>query len=314
MRRLIAPVVIVIVFVVAAEHFVGWRSLVYPWLFIDDPLLILLAVALLGVTYVIRAFRVYRYFRLRRGFALCLRLLLQHTMLVNILPMRTGELAFPALMKRYFGMPIQRSLPALLWLRALDLHALLCVPIAIVAATGESLAAWLAMLAAVVWFALLLAVFFSSRALASFAARRETRPFKIAHDVLVAVPQSFGDLVENWLLTMTNWALKLAVFAWIIHSFSSQGYAPSLAGAIGGELSGILPIQGVANFGTYEAGVVAAMRALGVATSEALTGAVNLHLFVLGVSIGGGLLALLLPAAAAQQRSERDTHPGAYSS
>jgi hypothetical protein len=309
MRRLVASVVIVIVFVVAAEHFVGWRSLVYPWLFIDDPLLILAAVALLGVTYVIRAFRVYRYFRLRSGFGSCVRLLLQHTFLVNVLPMRTGELAFPALMKRYFGMSIQRSVPALLWLRALDLHALLSVPIVLVAVTKNSMPAWLAVVAGVVWLGMLFVIYFCSQTLAEFAARRDTKVFRLAQSVLAAFPRSLGELIENWLLTMVNWTLKLAVFAWIIHAFSSQSYAPSLAGAIGGELSGILPIQGFANIGTYEAGVVAAMRAVGVTTSDALTGAVNLHFFVLGVSICGALLALLLPMPAAS-RDHREGVPG----
>jgi uncharacterized membrane protein YbhN (UPF0104 family) len=109
------------------------------------------------------------------------------------------------------------------------------------------------------------------------------------------VPKRTAAFIENWALTMINWALKIAVFALIIDTFSASGYVASLAGAVGGELSAVLPIQGFARIGTYEAGVVAAMRPFGIGPAEALTGAVNLHLLVLGVSIVCALLSLLIP-------------------
>jgi hypothetical protein len=289
-----ASVVSASVFGVIAVQFVGWKSLLYPWRFIDSPLHLLLAVSLLGLTYVIRALRLYRYFRLRDGFGSCVRLLLQHTMLANLLPLRAGELAFPALMKHYFSVPLNRSFAALLWLRVLDLHAVLWITILLGAAVVE-MAPVLVAAIAISWLLLPLAVSYSAQSLTSLLGKRDTRLLRALRDVLAAVPQSFGKLVENWLLTLLNWGLKLAVFAWIIQVFSALGYRSSLAGAIGGELSGVVPIQGFANFGTYEAGVVAAMRVVGVAVNDALTGALNLHLFSLGVSICGGLLAFLIP-------------------
>jgi hypothetical protein len=309
MRGQLAAIAILITFVVAAEQLVGWRTLIYPWFVIEDPLLIVAAVLLLSLTYVIRALRIYRYFRLQSGFGSCLRVLVQHTLLVNILPMRAGEFAFPALMKRYFGMPVHRSLPALLWLRALDLHVLLCIPILVVAMTWDSRTSRIAMVVAVVWVMLLALVFLSSRALASLMIGRDSKFFRLGCCVLAAVPASPRSLLDDWLLTMANWILKLAVFAWIIHMFSSQSYLPSLAGAIGGEVSSMLPIQGFAGFGTYEAGVVAAMRTLGVTTNDALTGAMNLHLFVLGVSTCAALMALLLPVTATDERGKRAALP-----
>jgi uncharacterized membrane protein YbhN (UPF0104 family) len=148
---------------------------------------------------------------------------------------------------------------------------------------------------ALVWLALPFVAFRLSRAIAPPAAESTRKIERIMFDLLAAVPKETAAFMENWALTMINWALKIAVFALIIDTFSASGFLASLAGAVGGELSAILPIQGFARIGTYEAGVVAAMRPFGVTPAEALTGAVNLHLLFLGVSIVCALLSLLIP-------------------
>jgi uncharacterized membrane protein YbhN (UPF0104 family) len=68
-----------------------------------------------------------------------------------------------------------------------------------------------------------------------------------------------------------------------------------LIGVLGAELSSILPFHGIAGGGTYELAAVAALVPFGVSPEAALVGAVNLHLFLLGVTLLLGLLALLLP-------------------
>jgi len=307
-RRLLLSVAIAVVFAVAAQIFVGWRALVYPWLFIDDPLSLSAAVGLLGATYVIRALRLYRYFHLRRGFMACVRVLLQHTLLINLLPFRTGELAFPALMSRYFGMPAARSLAALVWLRALDFHVLVWIPLLLVTWAATPTVAAVAGVLCVLWLGALFAALLLARSPRIPEVEAPTKLAQIARDVLAAVPATAGELMENWFLTLLNWALKLAVFAWIIRVFSGEPYMPSLVGAIGGELSSVLPIQGIAGIGTYEAGVVAAMSALGVAVSTALTGAVNLHFLFLGVSIVGAGVALLIPTPGVYRREGQSTN------
>jgi hypothetical protein len=290
MPRLALAIAILIVSAAAAQYLVGWRSLVYPWSFIDDPFALTIAVILIGATYALRAWRLFRYFELRTGFLSCLRVLSQHTLLLNVLPLNAGELAFPALMKRHFGVPLRRSLPALLWLRALDLYALLSVALLAFGMRSGPLV----LAPALVWLALPFVAFRLSRAIAPPAEPR-SKLERLARDLLAAVPKATAAFIENWALTMINWALKIAVFALIIDTFSASGYLASLAGAVGGELSAILPIQGFARIGTYEAGVVAAMRPFGIGPAEALTGAVNLHLLFLGVSIVCALLSLLIP-------------------
>ena len=88
--------------------------------------------------------------------------------------------------------------------------------------------------------------------------------------------------------------MKLAVFAWVLQLFASLTTAAAFAGAIGGDLTSVLPVHGIAGAGTYEAGVVAALTPFGVPLTGALMAAVNLHLFMLGLSLAGGGLALLL--------------------
>ena len=51
----------------------------------------------------------------------------RHNLFNNLLPMRAGEASFPVLMRRYFDVPLARSLAALLWFRLMDVHALAAV-------------------------------------------------------------------------------------------------------------------------------------------------------------------------------------------
>src|SRR5687767_15917251 len=109
MRRLAVSLAIVAVFIVLVEEFFGWHSLLEPWRSLDHPAILLAPVLLIAASYLVRTLRVYRYFGFDRGFYAMLRLLLQHNALVVLLPMRTGELAFPLLMRRIFRTPVEES-------------------------------------------------------------------------------------------------------------------------------------------------------------------------------------------------------------
>jgi uncharacterized membrane protein YbhN (UPF0104 family) len=92
-----------------------------------------------------------------------------------------------------------------------------------------------------------------------------------------------------------TWLLKLAAFAAVLRHFLAVDFWKVLAGVIGAELSSVLPFHGIAGAGSYELATVAAMLPFGVSATDALTGAVNLHLFVLGTTLILGLFALLIP-------------------
>jgi uncharacterized membrane protein YbhN (UPF0104 family) len=294
---------VVVGFAIAVELVLGWRAVLAPW-GLQGPSFVASTAALMLLGYFIRTLRIQRYFRFGRGFAGCARMVLQHNMLVNLLPMRSGEVAFPVLMKRYFGMPAERSVPALLWLRLLDLHALVFIltiasafvlpwPVSALLATGM----------------LVLPVMVLPRAarLAAFLGTQGTRPARLIGKALNALPRARAELIEQWLWTIAAWAAKVAAYAWVIATFASVGPTPAVIGAVGGELVSVVPVHGPASLGTYESGIVAAMAPLGVPFGRALHGAVNLHLLVLGVSMLAGLAAFLIPAGVNRGSRESPT-------
>ena len=114
------------------------------------------------------------------------------------------------------------------------------------------------------------------------------------HDLMVALPDHPLTFARALLWTVVNWALKLAVFAWLLSVFTGLPLSSSWSGATTGELSSVLPIHGLAGAGTYEAGVLVGLLPWGIEKTAALAAAVNLHLFVLGSTfILTGLLVVL---------------------
>lgn len=286
-------------FVAWLEHLIGWRRLLVPWLSLSLPALFA-ALVLMLCTYVLRAWRIYDYFRpaMSGHFLAALRLTLLHNFFNNLLPMRTGEAAFPVLMRRYFAVPMERSVPSLLWLRVLDLHVLLAIGWSAVsqrylsdALGGPLLILWLA----------LPAILFMTRAW--FAARlvgRSGRLVGLLSSLLDGLPAQAGLFWRAWAWTALNWGVKLGVMAFIFTRFDALPWLVTLPGVIGGELGSVLPVHGLAGMGTYEAGVMAALAPQGVGLTQALAAAVNLHLFILGATVLGAGLARLLPTPAGQ--------------
>lgn len=289
--RLAAPLTITAVFAGAVEWYVGWAELLAPWRSLSCAALLAATLGLLA-SHGTRALRVHDYFghpvRSRRG--ACLQLVLRHNLFNNVLPMRSGELAFPVLMQRRFGIGPAQSLPGLLWFRLLDLHALvlLAAPFWAMFAPPTLLAAALAAWLAIPWLAWRVATRFAARSRNS--SRRMAGLLRRLH---AGLPQSRGVFWWSLVWTLATWALKLAAFVWLLRAFAPLPLAHAVVGAIGGELTSVLPIHGAGGFGTYEAGIIAATVASGIDTVTLLGAAVNLHLFVLGLTLATGLMALL---------------------
>lgn len=262
-----------------------------------SPISLTLAVAAFAASYLLRAARVYDEFREQTGarFSAILRLTLVHNAMVNILPFRSGEAAFPVLLNRWFGVTTTRAVVALLWLRIQDAFVVLA-------------------LAAFVWpdlhlglrLAWVLAVVVAAWLIPAWAARHpelETRTGRFAaslHRIREALAESTYQPVRGWVWTLANWSIKLLAEAWLLAVLIGSGLATGLAGALGVELAAILPIQGVAGFGTYEAGGAALLAPHGINFQQGLNAALALHLFVIACSLlAGGLAASLLPGAPA---------------
>jgi uncharacterized membrane protein YbhN (UPF0104 family) len=291
--------------VIAGVSFtVGWGSLLAPWRDLSPgellPLLLLSA-----ASYGLRAVRVYDYFRPRfRGrFPTVLRLSVLHNSANNLLPMRAGEIIFPWLMGRYFGHGVLDATVALVWIRLLDLHALGLIGILTLSLRQPS---WVWSLAALAWLGLLPLVDRARRLLPGTSGRL-VRFLRMAAE---AAPASEARVLRVYLWTALIWASKFAAFAALLHHFLPVPLWLVLTGVMGAELSSVLPFHGVAGSGSYELAMVAALIPLGVSAEAALTGAVNLHLFLLGVTLLLGGLAFLLPVQSAAPTLEKSLGEG----
>jgi len=285
---------VLLAFLLLVQYYIGWGRLLAPWRLLD-PWLLLLAVAMVLASYGLRALRLYDYFRggMEGAFRLAFKLMLQHNLANNLLPMRSGELAFPLLMSRLFAIPLERSLPALLWFRLFDLHTLGLL--ALLAIGGRWLTGLPLLLLGTVWLLLPWLLFFGNHwLLARLPDAPRGRLTGLLLKLLRGAPGRTGLLLRTWLWTLLNWLVKLGAFAWLLGLFAHISAAPALLGVIGGELTSVLPVHGIAGVGTYEAGIVAALLPTGMGGGEALAAAVNVHLFLLGVTLLGGVLSLLL--------------------
>lgn len=275
--------------IVWVESTLGWRQTLAAWTDIPLTTLLLLAAATLA-SYGLRALRAYLYFGHPHGhpFSAYLRINLLHNALNNLLPMRLGEASFPLLMKRRFALPVLNTAAGLVWIRLMDLH-------------------WLALLVS-----LLASMLFGPLFLLP----------ALALPLLPVIMLRYGARLTNWLpgplqpparlltehgplsplrglqlylLTCLLWSLKLVVLMLVVQHFIAIPGLQGLLGIIFADLSSVLPIHGLAGAGTFEGAMAAALLPFGIATDDILLAAVNLHLYVLGVTLISIPAALLIP-------------------
>lgn len=270
-----------------------WRELAASFSRLDA-LALLPALAGLALSYGLRALRVHDEFRHEAPapgrFAACLRIVLIHNAMVNVVPFRGGEAAFPLLLRQTFGTPLPRALASLFWFRLQD--ALVVGVVAMGVWPGLPLAVRIAAVAALVLVALILPRW--ARADHDWGARG------VLGARLGKLRDALGDSTRHarlgWLWTVANWSVKFAAQAWLLAALLNSSALSAASGVLGAELAAILPIQGVAGFGTYEAGAAVALLPAGIDFETGLRAALALHLFVIGSALVAGALAALLLA------------------
>lgn len=241
-------------------------------------------------SYGLRAWRIAREFADVAGmrWILALRIVLAHTALVNVLPMRSGELGFPWLMRRALNVPWLDASASLLWLRLQDASVLGVLAIWMWPGLdlGWRLGTMVALLAGLV---------LGMRWLQGLS----RKPLKGRLSRLTPLTQALArrgqKMGQGWLITTANWLLKLSLQAWLLAELLNRDWATGWAGAMGAELSALLPIQGLGGVGSYEAGSAAALRWHGIDWTSGLQAALSMHLVVLACSLSFGLLAWWLP-------------------
>jgi uncharacterized membrane protein YbhN (UPF0104 family) len=307
-RRLQLSILVFLGLVAAVQYEFGWGAVLAPWQ--QLPLKgITVAVLLVFLSYAVRTVRLVSFFavELSGQFPAALRLNLIHNLWNNLLP-TVGELSFPILMQRYFVISLARSLPALLWFRLLDLYVVCLLALASLM-LGRASWRLAALLTALLTLAIPVIYRWSPEIIRYFEQKLKGRLKEKLSEIRKVLPTSWRLLLLSSWWTLVNWALKLAVLGWIIQHFLAINLGQSLLGAIGGELTVVLPVYSIAGAGPYEAGVVAALIPADIAPQEALKAAVNLHLFLLSCTILGGFLSYILPAKLRQSPSVRNPPP-----
>ncbi|MEI2297561.1 lysylphosphatidylglycerol synthase domain-containing protein [Ensifer sp. MJa1] len=280
------------------EWFWGWSTLLRQWSEIGFGIAFL-ALALLVATYFIRCYRIYDYFpRETAGqFLPLFRVTQVHNLLNIMLPFRAGETSFPLLMRSEFSVPLARGTAALLVMRLLDLHALLVVAAVGLVIGRGSIALW------TLWFAAFVSplLFFLLKGRAIALARRllPTSLDAIVDELEAGLPVDVIAFLRAWGMTILNWAVKVIVLAWVLAFMGVAPLSACFGGALGGELSSVLPMHAPAGVGTYPAAIAAGAVSFGASAGreglEQLAAAgVNAHLLIIVSAVAGTLLSMAI--------------------
>ncbi|MDB5801009.1 MAG: hypothetical protein JWL63_1948 [Rhodocyclales bacterium] len=260
-----------------------------------QPLELLGLIGAFVLTYLLRAGRVFDEFRVGTGasYLAILRLTLVHNAMVNVVPFRGGEAAFPILLSRWFGVPTTRAVAALLWLRLQD--AFVVLALAAFVWPGPP------MVLRILWVAV---VVLAAWAIPKWARNHPQalpdhgRFARLSIKLRAALAESTKSSGRAWGWTFANWSVKLAAQAWMLAMLLGVSLQAGLAGAMGLELAAVQPIQGVAGFGTAEFGGAALLRTHGIMLADGVQAALVLHLFVIACALCAGAAAVaFLPGA-----------------
>ncbi len=248
-----------------------------------------LALGLL-ISYGLRAWRIQREFSDTVGmhWLLSLRIVLVHTAMVNLMPMRSGELGFPWLMKRALNVSWLDSSASLMWLRLQD--ACVLSTLAIWVWPG-----WSWPLRAVLTLCLGAGVYAGVRWIKQHGHSHPAQASGKWAQLTRALSNRGRRMAQGWLISVGNWVLKLSLQTWLLAQMLQSDLAAGWAGSLGAELSALLPVQGLGGIGGFEAGSAAAMRWHGVPWPTGLQVALTMHVSLLLCSISYGLLAWWLP-------------------
>lgn len=262
-------------------------------------------------SYALRAARMHAEWRPRTqaSYGECLQLFVMHNAAVSLLPFRSGELGYAWWLLRRWQVPLSESLASLLWLRLQDALVLAWMALA-------GLGSW------PVWQGLVGALVLAVAAMrwapglwlrwvAHSAARFPAGATSSAGGNPSRWRRMLGQLIEAWRASrggalawgycVANWALKLWVAALLLHAVGPLDLAAAWRGALGGEWAAVLPVQGPAGLGTYEAGVWVGSQvgasgevSARISSSAVVGAALLVHALWLATSVSAALIAWIL--------------------
>lgn len=281
-----------LILIIIVEYFIGWVTIISDWKNVSFAQLAALTLLTL-LSYLLRAERVYQFFsNTNQRRSSYVRISFIHNALNNFLPMRLGEAAFPILMKRELSESMITSSAGLILIRFMDLHVLLTLSsVAFLFLYTEIATISLVLLAIVPW----LLIKTAPNVLRLLPNKIALKLVLFFEEYGKLSPKNVQLLSLTYLLTTAIWIVKLSALISILMIFIDISFIHSSLAIIAADLSGVLPIHGLAGSGTYEASMMSALYPLGYSTVDALKAAINVHVYMLGVSAMSIPLALLIP-------------------
>lgn len=234
-----------------------------------------------------------------------LKVIFLHNGAINLIPMRAGELTFPWLAERHLGLPQPIAVATLVWMRLQDLVVLASLGVLLLPGLDLSWRLGLWLLGLLALFGLRL---WARRSASGSASSTTLLP------ALRTVRQALADPTHHswmaWVFSSANWCVKLAAGAVLLSALTGAQLQSGLTGALGGELAAVLPVQGPAGLGTYEAGVGLGMHWAhasaqgGVVLTQGATvwAALILHLLMLCSALVCAALGALMPTPSSASR------------
>lgn len=253
------------------------------------PVRTMLIVFLLGaVSWFLRGLRTYILFE-KVPLAQSLGMSFVHNTANNLAPMRLGELMLPALARWMGNIEFSVGLTGLVWIRLLDFISLIGISVCIILLPSAG-AIMLALLAALIFLTPLLLTVVVPKIQHIWL----PRILENARDQLIFEARNGRRLHQMWRLTILAWLSKLVSMGILLAALSGIPMTELMATILGAELSSILPIHGLAGAGSYEMGGVLGSSLIGLSPILALEITIQLHIYVLSLTMVFGILGVLL--------------------
>lgn len=257
------------------------KQVYLPLLALPGALVGLVVMGLL-TTYVLRGWRVAYEFRAYDTLTLlgAIKIVLWHNATLNLLPFRSGELVFPLLLNKMAKVPVLSAVTSLIYLRFQDACTVLMIAIGVWPNLDITTRLFLAI--ALVFVAGMFQKWAKSTAswhASEWLLKRRLAPMRDA------LAEGNPDAGLSWVLTIANWLIKItlqvALYVQLLHLDFSVGVLATLSS----EFAALLPIQGVAGLGTFEASSALVLRSEGISWVEAIQVAAQVHLVMLASAL-----------------------------
>ncbi len=269
------------------------------------PAYLLASLALFFIIYACRSLR-FAFMLDSHDYMGMFRIVCTHSMANNVMPFRTGELAFVYLAKARMNVPIAVGAAAVVVARLYDILAICLMFIGAMLLAGDGHGYFARLTPAIVFSAaalalLIAAILWLSRLFSSATARAFSAG--ILKKLQARVEQACGYCATLRPGKSVAWIFSLTVLMWATQALNFYilaavmglylGFWAAIAGSLLAIIFVSLPIQGVGNFGSFELAWAAIFAALGAPVAVAVSSGFAVHVVVLALTALFWILGML---------------------